>query len=412
VPGGQLAFGDWEEAVRAVTDLQRNVRPALVVLDEFPYLLTHSPELPSVLQRAIDRSRDGGPPVRLVLCGSALSIMARLLTGAQALRGRASHDVMVSAFDYRTAAQFWGIPAASVAFLVHAVIGGTPGYRDLLPAKPPSRSGDLARWLAAGPLNPASALFREDDYLLTEERPLADRTLYHAVVAAIAHGNTSQGAVAAALGREQRAVQYPLKALEEAGFVNRHDDVLRARRPIYRVADPIIRFHHVVTRRDLARFEDRRTAEAWPEAQPRFATHVLGPHFEDLTREFTFRFADPATVGGHAAIVGPAVVNDAKARIQHQLDVVAVGRDHRGTTPVLAIGEAKHTTKRRTLADVHRLERVRQLLDEKGVAARDAKLLLFSVSGFDRIFSPPPPIVPTWNWSISSASTTAREARR
>ena len=106
--------------------------------------------------------------------------------------------------------------------------------------------------------------------------------------------------------------------------MNRHDDVLRARRPIYRVADPIIRFHHVVTRRDLARFEDRRTAEAWPEAQPRFATHVLGPHFEDLTREFTFRFADPATVGGHAAIVGPAVVNDAKARIQHQLDVVAV----------------------------------------------------------------------------------------
>ena len=51
---------------------------------------------------------------------------------------------------------------------------------------------------------------------------------------------------------------------------------------------------------------------------------------------------------------------------------------------MLAIGEAKHTTKRRTLADVHRLERVRQLLDEKGVAARDAKLLLFSVSGFDR----------------------------
>jgi hypothetical protein len=58
------------------------------VLDEFPYLLTHSPELASVLQRAIDRSRDGGPRVRLVLCGSALSIMARLLTGGQALRGR------------------------------------------------------------------------------------------------------------------------------------------------------------------------------------------------------------------------------------------------------------------------------------------------------------------------------------
>lgn len=51
---------------------------------------------------------------------------------------------------------------------------------------------------------------------------------------------------------------------------------------------------------------------------------------------------------------------------------------------MLAIGEAKHSTQRRTLADVRRLERVRQLLEDKGAAARGAKLLLFSVGGFDR----------------------------
>ena len=384
MPGGRLAFASWEEALRAVTDLRRLDRPALVVLDEFPYLLTHSPELASLLQRTIDESREDGPPVRLVLCGSALSVMARLLTGTQALRGRASHDVVVGTFDYRTAAEFWDITASSVAFLVHAVLGGTPGYRDLLPAAAPNRPGDLGRWLAQGPLNPASAMFREDNYLLAEERSLADRALYHAVVAAIAQGKTSQGAIAAALGREQRAVQHPLKALEEAGFVHRRDDALRSRRPIYRLADPIVRFHHVVTRRDLARFEDRRTAEAWADAQPRFATHVLGPHLEDLAGEFTSRFAAPATVGGDAAIVGPAVVNDAKARTQHELDVVALGREQRGSTPVLAIGEAKHTTRRRTLSDLARLEHVRQLVQGKGAAGRDAKLLLFSARGFDR----------------------------
>ncbi len=69
VPGGRLAFADWEEAFEAVTQLRPSDPPALVILDEFPYLLTHSPELPSVLQRSIDHSRDGGPPVRLVLCG-------------------------------------------------------------------------------------------------------------------------------------------------------------------------------------------------------------------------------------------------------------------------------------------------------------------------------------------------------
>jgi DNA-binding transcriptional ArsR family regulator len=244
--------------------------------------------------------------------------------------------------------------------------------------------GDVARWLAAGPLNPASALFREDDYLLTEQRSLVDRALYHSVVATIAAGNTSQGAIAAALGREQRAVQHPLRALEEAGFVDRHDDVLRSRRPIYRLADPIVRFHHVVTRPDLARFEDRRTAEAWADAQDRFASLVLGPHFEDLSRTFAFRFASPATMGGEIAHVGAAVINDHKGRSQHQIDLVALRAGGRDTAAVAALGEAKHTTAPRTLSDLARLEKIRTLISARHSDAATAKLLLFSAHGFDR----------------------------
>ena len=79
VPGGRLALENWDAAVGALSELPSKTSPTLVVLDEFPYLLAHSPELPSVLQRAIDRSRDGVAPLRLVLCGSALSAMAGLL---------------------------------------------------------------------------------------------------------------------------------------------------------------------------------------------------------------------------------------------------------------------------------------------------------------------------------------------
>ena len=385
VPGGGLTFHDWDDALRAVAELRgRGGGPAVVMLDEFPYLLAHSPELPSVLQRTLDASRDGGPPVRLIVCGSALSVMANLLTGAQALRGRATHDVIIHPFDYRDSARFWGVDAPAVAFTVHAVLGGTPGYRDLLPARPPTRSADTPRWLETGVLNPASALFREDDYLLTEQRTLADRALYHSVVAAISAGNTSQGAIAAALGREQRAVQHPLKALEEAGFVDRTEDMLRSRRPFYRLADPIVRFHHVVTRPDLARFEDRRTAEAWTDAQPRFASHVLGPHFEDVARTFAFRFASPATVGGDVARVGAAVLNDPKGRSQHEIDMVALGPGGGDTAPVLALGDAKHTSAPRTLSNLGRLEAIRDLVGARRAGAATAKLLLFSAGGFDR----------------------------
>lgn len=179
-------------------------------------------------------------------------------------------------------------------------------------------------------------------------------------------------------------MQHPLRALEEAGFVDRDDDVFRSRRPIYRLADPIVRFHHVITRADLARFEDRRFTEAWPQARARFATHVLGPHFEQLAREFTFRFASPATTGGPVASVGPAVVNDHKGRSQHELDVVATVRVPNGASEVVAIGEAKHTNRPRTLADLERLESIRRLLSDRGSAPASTKLLLFSANGFDR----------------------------
>lgn len=383
VPGGRLAIDGWEDALTALGDLPARTGKAVVVIDEFPYLLSHSPELPSLLQRFVDRTRDDGGALRLILCGSALSVMAGLLEGTQALRGRASTDVVVRTFDYRTSAAFWGITDPTTAFLVHSVVGGTPGYRDLLPAHPPKRPGDFAKWLAAGPLSPASALFREDDYLLTEERSLSDRALYHSVVAAIASGNTNQTAVARALGREQRSVQYPLRALDDAGFVIATEDALRSRRPIYRIADPIVRFHHVVTRRDLARFEDRRTTEAWADAQPRFRTHVLGPHFEDLAREFTFRFASTDTVGGQVAAVGPAVVNDTGRRTQHEVDVVALAREHDGSSRVLAIGEAKHTTSKPTLSDLTRLDELREVIAKKRPSTNSSKLLLFSTSDFD-----------------------------
>src|SRR5437763_115494 len=45
------------------------------ILDELPYLLSRSPEFPSVLQRIIDVALDGGSAIRLLLCGSALSVI-------------------------------------------------------------------------------------------------------------------------------------------------------------------------------------------------------------------------------------------------------------------------------------------------------------------------------------------------
>jgi hypothetical protein len=50
--------------------------PKPVVIDEFPFLAKATPALPSLIQRALEpAAQRRNTPVRLLLCGSALSFM-------------------------------------------------------------------------------------------------------------------------------------------------------------------------------------------------------------------------------------------------------------------------------------------------------------------------------------------------
>ncbi len=380
---GAVTYPDWRGAFAELVRRVGETRP--IILDEFPYLLAKSPELPSAIQAIFDEARSGAaPPFRLLVCGSAMSVMSGLLSGQKALRGRVSLELLVRPFDYRQAAAFWGIEDPEVAFLVHAVVGGTPGYKPLVDRPAPVTIEDFRDWLFEGVLDPSSAMFREADYLLTEDPAISDRALYQSVLAAIADGNSTRNSVGRVVGRNDAALRHPLLVLERAGFIRRDDDLWRAKRPLLRLDDPYLRFHFSVVRRNLARFESRRTAETWTESEGAFAAQVLGPHFEQLARTWTEHYASPATLGGRPSHVGFTQVNDAVNRSRVELDVVAVGGNLKAIRPrVLAVGEAKGGSAARTLDDLRKLEHRRKILDEKADAA-SAKLLLFSRSGFER----------------------------
>ena len=107
VPGA--SFENWTAAIEALlTAGDRIGRPVPVILDEFPYLVEQAPELPSALQRALSPrsvARMTGQ-VRLILCGSAFTVMRGLLGGSAPLRGRAKLELLVQPFDFREAAGF------------------------------------------------------------------------------------------------------------------------------------------------------------------------------------------------------------------------------------------------------------------------------------------------------------------
>lgn len=253
---GRLAFANWDEAISSlgrlapISGVPRTMPlggasivggAAVAVIDEFPYLLEKTPELPSLLQRAVDRSKDESwPAVRLVLCGSAISVMANLLDGQGALRGRVQSSILMRPFNFLDSARFWGITDPHLAFRVNAILGGTPGYRELVRSAPSSME-EFDAWVVDEVLSPAAALFREDEWLLGEQRGLENRALYLSVLSAVAAGCRTQSAISSELGRSQQGVLHPLDALVRLGFVAKNDDIVRQRRPVYRIAEPIVR---------------------------------------------------------------------------------------------------------------------------------------------------------------------------
>jgi hypothetical protein len=84
--GGRYAFADWDEALERLLGA---VGEGLIIIDAFPYLMKASPSLPSLIQRALGpRGYAQQSSARLVLSGSAMSVMGQLLVGSAPLRGR------------------------------------------------------------------------------------------------------------------------------------------------------------------------------------------------------------------------------------------------------------------------------------------------------------------------------------
>lgn len=375
-----LALTSWEDAVDALLELGMG-GPVPVVIDEFPYLCGPAPALPSIIQKAIAPRRDLRlrSRSRLILCGSALTFMGRLLSGSAPLRGRAGLDLTVPTFDPRTAAGFWGIDDWALAVRVHAIVGGTPAYRtELVRNDVPGDAAGFDDWVCRTVLNRASPLHREARYLLAEEGSIRDPALYHSVLAAIADSHSTRGAIATYIGRPADTVGHPLTVLEDTGLVRREADPLRASRSHYRIAEPLITFYHAIMRPERSRLErPEAVPEVWADSRERFASQVLGPHFEQLCRWWTQVHASPATLGGRPVRVGSGTVNDAAGRSRHEVDVIAIASDGR----LLTLGEAKFGTVM-GVGHLDRLRRVRQLLERSGRDVSGTRLLCFSGAGF------------------------------
>lgn len=212
-----------------------------LILDEFPYLVQQTPELPSIIQSWWDRE-GAHLPVFVVLCGSQLSAMEALGAESAPLFGRfTAGKFHLKPLRYDEIAGFYADNShwkVADILTMYGVLGGTPRYHALVDA-----SKTLADAVVDLLLKPRGALEGEVNYLLGSEQ-IRDPSPYNAVLAAVAQGHTQFGDILNHSGTERGALSFYLKTLTDLGWVVRElsFEETSEKRGLYQIADPFLNF--------------------------------------------------------------------------------------------------------------------------------------------------------------------------
>jgi AAA+ ATPase superfamily predicted ATPase len=237
-PGQMNAvYSTWEDLFMALGKESATER-LVVVLDEFPYMVTAHPPLASILQRVWDQTLKN-TQIMLILCGSYIGMMEETVLGYQApLYGRRTGQYLLEPLQFKDARLFY--PAFNLVDQVrtYAVYGGTPAYLNTI-----QPSNSLEENIRDGILSRGSYLYDEVRFILQQE--LREPRHYFAILQAIAAGKTRLNDIKQATEIDGSTAY--LDTLQQLHLVERTVSVTetqpqKSRRGIYRLKDHYLRF--------------------------------------------------------------------------------------------------------------------------------------------------------------------------
>lgn len=356
-PSLQNVRRDWEALLEALGD-----EDAIVLIDEFPFLIEEDESLPSRIQRVWDLElQETG--MTLVLVGSSISVMEeKVLSGSAPLYGRRTATIDLQPLSAGDARQFFPDYDAETAITAWAIYGGTPHYLQTID---PDQS--LATTVQQSILSERGLLYSEPEFLLRME--LRQPNTYFSILRALAHGRRTPNEIAGMAGVESQSLSTYLQKLRRIRLVERHIPVTESptasKRGRYRIAAPLFRFwfRFVYGNQDRLRILGENAYEEFVE--PEIADHV-SPLFEQLCQQALPRLLDRQFYN-----VGQWWFK------QHELDVVGLSEDG------LVAGECEFTSNPVSEGVLSDLERTTTEVRWSNEPAGTAPLyVLFSRSGY------------------------------
>lgn len=244
---GDVTYPDWGALLNRWW--QEAPKGSVLAIDEFPYLVSQSPELPSLLQKHFDASSKRG--LKLILCGSSQSMMHGLvLEGDAPLYGRATEILKLEPLRPGWIAEALPLRQGKEALLAYTLWGGIPRYWELA-----ADHADTWQAYQTLVLDPMGVLHQEPDRLLHED--LRDPAQAISILSLVGQGCHRLSEVAARLEKPASSLSRPFRKLLDLGLLRKEipfgSDPKKNKQTLYHIRDPFLAtwYAHVLPNRSL-----------------------------------------------------------------------------------------------------------------------------------------------------------------
>ncbi len=317
---GKARFDDFESALDYVFQKAKEEK-VILVLDEYCYLRGTMPEIDDILLRLIDRNQDAH--LKLILCGSVVSVMKEVLLEENPLHGRFRLKMEVLPFDYFSSAAFFHSLSAEDKFSYYSLFGGIPLYLSYVdPNK--SFSENIQELL----IERNSVLEAEIKTTISMEYAKFENA--SVLLSLLASGKKKYYDLKEtyyAMTRHRGGFEYLLKQLMEAGFIRKIFPINKKednKKSFYQFNDNLLQFYSLYLFNEQSR--NYLPAEVVYEKKIKEALEkeYLPKKFEDVSREFLIRMNKKGRVRELFLDIGTYYFDNPKRHRNGPFDVVTL----------------------------------------------------------------------------------------
>lgn len=325
VPGfAGPVYGSWDVLLRSFNNALK--KRVTLCIDEFPYLVKNSPELPSVLQNLVDE-RDHGN-FNIILCGSSQAMMRGMVLDSHApLYGRTNEILRVDPMQVGNLKEFLGVNAVD-AVTEYSIWGGVPRYWEIR-----KESKSIEEALLRHVVNPHGLLADEPERLFADE--LRTSIQAYTLLALIAAGCHRLTEMASRVGKPATHLSGILSFLTGLKYIRRElpwgESVRSTKKTLYKIDDPFLRFWFTFIVPEKSRIEAGLTGQVMKRINRELQGYVSA-EWENLCRRAVPFLGLPGEFEPGARWWGRAIDGTIT-----EVDVVACSSDGKS----LLIGECK-----------------------------------------------------------------------